>query len=244
MKTYKLKLKTVETLRTRRARMLGSAGAIYWDAKANRVGDVLKRPIWAYYGKPKYSLRTSRWKSYAGNRSTDGKAWLCDDWPLRDLGDAHDLLNGWNQATGYYADSFQNEVIKGRVLQLPARNGATGYLAGTYCTGWDGKTVYFEIYDDPKEAARAADGYAEYAAEESREFYAKDAAETQIEECHETAREAIKFSRVLHSEIRGKEFSGAVCSAICARILEYRETVSESMRRVAELKDNYWSAVE
>lgn len=104
------------------------------------------------------------WKSYT-------RAYYADTWPTgwRDLGDAHEV--GRLDHRGWYTNEFQDEVIRGRVLQLPGRDHKPLYVPGTYSSDSDGVTLYpLDMYDDRKECARSADGYAERAAETEREY--------------------------------------------------------------------------
>ena len=169
----------------------------------------------------------------------------------RETGDAADILRsagGWRAADecNWYADNDQNDVIKSAVLQLPARNGLARYIPATYCTGWDGATCYpLDWYDTPEEAARAAASYAETEAEESREFYAKDRAEQDIEEAREEIHRINAAALELVREIKtqGRAFSPAICSALRGQLLEYMSDRREQFRTIAARQADHWTAV-
>jgi len=136
--------------------------------------------------KPFVTSYAGDWKAdYTGPKSD--RPYFCDSFDsvgLRDLGDAHQVGN--IDHTGWFCDSLQSGVIRGRVLQLPSRDGEPCYIPATYCTEWDGVTLYpLDQYDTPERAASVADGYAEQEAEKAREYDAKDQAEQQIAQLHE-----------------------------------------------------------
>ena len=157
----------------------------------------------------------------------------------RECGDSHDIVrlrhNGW------YADNDQNGLLKGCVLQLPSRNGEPRYVPATYCTEWDGATIYMgEIGPDKEQAARYADRNAEIEAESSREFYAKDEAEQQIvqkrEEIHELNKEALELLR----EIKGQTFTPAVCGALKSTLQALLRDRRACFKRIGKLQEDFW----
>lgn len=170
----------------------------------------------------------------------------------RMTGDAADILRGaggWRAADecNWYADNDQMAVIKSAVMQLPSRDGSPVYIPATYCTDWDGATCYpLDWHDTPEGAARAAAGYAETQAEESREYYAKDRAEQDIaearEEIHRINAQALALAREIKQQ--GRAFSPAICSALRGQLLEFVADRRAQFRTIAERQANYWSAVE
>ena len=170
----------------------------------------------------------------------------------RVTGDAADILRNagaWRAAgeCNWYADNDHSETIKSAVLQLPSRNGSPVYIPATYCTDWDGATCWpLDQYDTPEDAARAAAGYAETEAAESREYYAKDRAKQDIaearEEIHRINVEALALAREIKQQ--GRAFSPAICSVLRGQLLEFIADRREQFRTIAERQANYWSAVE
>lgn len=170
----------------------------------------------------------------------------------RETGDAADILRsagGWRAADNcnWYADNDQMAVIKSAVLQLPAREGLARYIPATYCTDWDGATCYpLDWYDTPEEAARAAASYAETEAEQSREFYAKDQAERDIEDAradiHRINAEALALVREI--KLQGRPFSPAICKALRGQLLEFIADRREQFDTIAARQADYWSAVQ
>ena len=241
MKTYPIKLSESQVEKLREIQTPDRYGFRQYTSDSLRV------PLSAFYAKDRYSTRTA--KSYPGNWKTDyigpksQKPWFCDTWPeWRDLGDAHE--NARIDHTGWYCDHFREGVIRGRVLQLPARNGDPIYVPGTYCTEWDGVTVYpLDWYETPEEAAKAADQYAEREAEESREFYAKDAADQDIDRAHEEAKEAIQQFRELKTTIKGKAYDDPVCSLIRRELKSLRREVTRQISIIQARRDDFWTAV-
>lgn len=81
--------------------------------------------------------------------------------------------------TGWYTDEYgDSEKIRGIVVRLPH---------GRYLAGWSmgegmASSVDGVIYDDEREAARAADSAAEYAAEQEREYQEEEDAKREEED--------------------------------------------------------------
>lgn len=168
-------------------------------------------------------------KPYAGQwqgldtmpRNTDSRAYYCDTWPdgLRDRGDAHKLARIGH--TGWYADSFQDSLVIGRVLQMPARNGKPVYVPGTYSTGSDGVTLYLlDHYDEESDCALAADRYAEHAAEIEREYdeaWQAGARAADHDEEAKRSRSALLAKLAAFREVRNtmREIAAEVLAEIC-----------------------------
>jgi hypothetical protein len=136
--------------------------------------------------------------------SADRREFYCDNWPegWRDLGDAHEV-NRRMDNTGWYVSVHMDEVCRGRVLQIPARDGVPQYVPGTYNTECDGVTLYpLDRYEEPEEAARAADGYAERSAEVQREHNEAWNAGQDAMRAGEEAREARKEALGILADLR------------------------------------------
>lgn len=168
----------------------------------------------------------------------------------RQTGDASDILRkayGNRAADGcdWYADNLQDAVIKSAVLQLPSRNGSPVYIPATYCTYWDGATCYpLDQYDTPEAAARVAAGYAERAAEESRDADARDAAEQQIEEKRAEIHEINRAALALIREVKAAgTFTPAVCSALRGALADYMNDRRAAFKRIDTLTADYWAAI-
>jgi len=117
---------------------------------------------------PKQIVETS------GHRGQNGKAviqyWYCKaSVPFRLVGYADELIRSIDHQ-GWYGDSFQDRTLRGIVFQLPARNGQTQYLYGYEESDSGSIVLYRDIETDESDAARSADGRAEWVAEESREY--------------------------------------------------------------------------
>jgi hypothetical protein len=221
------------------------AQAAEWDAKfpGSTYAD------WRTHAKSAFARRYGGvWQSrddmgrYA---SADSRAYYCDEWPeWRDLGDAHKLAR--MDHTGWYADNYQNELVRGRVLQLPGRNHSSIYVPGTYRTECEGVTLYpLDIYDDSEDCARAADSYAEREAEDSREYDARWHAETEIEELRDSIAKLRSEARALIRDIKAHRPQGkAICDALRGRLHDIRRESREAHKRIERLTDNYWLAVE
>lgn len=213
--------------------------------------DVLNKSLEHFYNKPQYWLRTNSGLIDKGNWASNhtgssyAKPYYCMSWMgLREVGKAHEL-NQWIKHTGWFADSFQDGLIIGYVLQLPARENTPRYIPAYYSTDSDGVTIYpLDWYEDAEEAARAADRYAEIYAEECREYSAKDQAEQQIEDCHEEAQNAISEFHEIKIALKGETLPAKICDITKSELMELREEVTKQISRINELKANFWIAVE
>lgn len=175
------------------------------------------------------------------------RRYYIDSWPAgwREIGDAHQVTS--MKHTGWYADNFQEELIRGFVLQLPARDGKEIYIPGTYCTGWEGVTLYPNDWDhDKTDAARSADSYAEIEAEAAREDNAQFQAEQEIEQCRETIGKLRKSMLDLILEIKHakRNFSPMVCAALTDHLRRQWNQRQKAFKRIDALEDNYWLAVQ
>lgn len=148
--------------------------------------------------------------------------------------------------TGYFGDHFQDQIIRGAVWQLPARDGAPVYVYGYEDPNNAGAAlVDFDYTNNKRDAAKWADSIAEREAEESREYYAKDAAGQHIEaargEIHNTNRDALALIKEIK---QAGQFTPAVCGALKSelrRMLDYR---AKQFQLITKRQDDFWSAVE
>jgi hypothetical protein len=104
---------------------------------------------------------------------------------LRDVGNADEITRDDNDDDyigrplvshrGWFADAHQDEIYRGHVWQLPARDGSRLYLAG-YSESESGYSVLcargnkLELFDSLRDAIYAADHIAERMAEDAREY--------------------------------------------------------------------------
>jgi hypothetical protein len=152
--------------------------------------------------------------------------------------------------TGWYMDSFQDQLACGHVYQLPARDGETQYLPAvadphnTDCAWVDFSDVRSELRD----AVRAADRMAEIFAEEEREYEAKSRAESRIEEIADEIKDLYTGYRALRREMRlnraavqtlplVEQLSKAEWSRVKTRIQRLQ-------KERTKLQENYWYSVE
>lgn len=148
--------------------------------------------------------------------------------------------------TGYFGDYLRDQIIRGAVWQLPARDGSTVYVYG-YEDPNNARAalVEFDITDDKREAAKRADSLAEYAADESREFYAKDAEERDIEaareKIHSTNRDALELIKEIK---QAGQFTPAVCGALRSELRRMLSRRKDQFGIIRAREDNFWSAVE
>lgn len=173
------------------------------------------------------------------------------------LGDAHELDRGMKH-TGWYADNWHDDLMRGAVCKMRTSRGIY-YIPATYCTGWDGTIHYMndavlvskggDEYDHDqaiREAARSADHWAEREADEAREYHAKDQAEQKIEAAREEIHDINQRALALIREIKaaGKSYTPAVCDAIRATLQGAVDKRRRAFRRIDRFTDNPWAAVE
>jgi len=232
-------------------------------AAARRTAEKYKteRPEWVAYHAWRTHYRSPFKRApYSGHWAPDytgrasGRPYYIDSLAApgwREVGDAADILRrAWywraSDSCDWYADNDCYAVIKSAVLQLPARRGTPQYIPAVYCTVWGGATAWpLDRYDTADEAARAAAGYAEREAEESREYHAKDAAEQQIEEKRAEIHDINAAALALIREIKaaGASFSPAVCLALRDRLEDMMEERRAAFARIEALRADPWQSV-
>lgn len=183
----------------------------------------------------------------AGNWSEDRKAYYAPAWPAgwRVLGTAQEVCrkegsrrvdhSGW-----YTAPDDYSATLSGYVLQIPARDGRPQYVAGTAHSAWDGVTLYpADRYDNPLDAASAADRHAERDAEEEREYQTAWQAGQRYAELGAEAKEARKEALAILAErrkVKGLE-TPALCGAIRAQVAALLSRIEEAREARAKLKE-------
>ena len=183
-------------------------------------------------------------------RSEDGRELYVDSFEAlgwRQCGDSHDIAPRAVRHAGWYCDHHQSGLIRGAVVQIPARGGVPRYYAATYCTDWDAITIRLDDWsNEPEDCAYRADECARIEAEESREAYAKDQAEQDIEQAREAIHATNKEARELIREIKaaGAAFSPAICAALRGRLSDYLAARRAQFRIIEQRQADYWTAVE
>lgn len=198
------------------------------------------------WGTPWHNWSEDRRKIYADGRDTLGDY-------LGDWGDLRPWLA--REATGFYADSFYHDVIRGGVERIRGAR-FTLYVPVTYCTGWDGVTYHMSAAERVErgedqdahdraiqEACGSAYHYAEREGERAREDDAKQRAADDIHDRRTEIHDINKATRALLAEIRGKEFTENICAALRHRLQEYLADRRKCFEVIKERTENYWSAV-
>jgi hypothetical protein len=210
------------------------------------------REQWSAEAYKRHASNGGTWqKELERYQSADSRAYYCDAIPrgLRQCGDASDILNGRNQAKGYYTDNFGDGFYFGFVLQLPARERTPQYIAGVQHNDWDGVTLYpLDASDNVEDAARTADHHAERLAEEAREFDAKEQAEQQKVDARETIEDSRASRRSIVAAMRQARTTSVdtprvLCDVLRKELATLKQTSREAYKRIEALTDNYWSSV-
>jgi len=187
-------------------------------------------------------------------RSADGS--ICSD-SIEQYGEEVTFAGRGLDHTGWYADSYQNSLIKPHVTRLRCSKG-TLYVPVTHCTDWDGTRHYMQYAtlipkgsneDEHEQAAldalHIADRCAEIESEESREAFAKDQAEQDIlaarEEIHAINKQVLPL---IHDAKRQKNlFTGPICEAIKYQIESFLKSRNEQFRTIDNRQSDFWTAV-
>lgn len=200
--------------------------------------------------------------TYAGESHV---RWIESTWHagLRPVGCADEIARRHGSRSidhqGWFTDStFQDEVYRGTVWQLPGRNGRALYVYGYEDPSNPGAaTVVFDPIkgeqldsrwdtdDSAMEAARAADRFAERAAEKEREYRdAWQAADTwqelgsDMQQTRAAARQLVKDMRAARRS--GQTAAESICNALHAQVRRLLEQWEETREKRAELADNFW----
>lgn len=201
------------------------------------------------------------WKKTAQNYTiSDGKVYA-DNFSCYGvkLDDSSELVS--LRYTRWYVDHYQSEVMRGAVVKLRHAKGID-YIAATYCTGWDGITLFLDSSirvfktENPEEhenairqVARWANSEAERQAEQEREYAAKDQAERDIDDYRQEIAETREEVRELAQAIRDEraknwDINPIICRELIKAIREKREYVRDRVLNIKDLKRNFWIAVE
>lgn len=168
---------------------------------------------------------------------------------LRNVGSAHEILPRTVRHTGWFCDNFGDTTYTGQVWQLPARNGEALYLSGYSDSEAGGAIVDFTICYEKTTAALWADSLAQREAEESRDYYAKEEKQREVEELKERVeglhvelknwlenRKNTRSSLLAHCDL---DASRAVAALVARQIKNLIEEIREARKVIARLiRDN------
>lgn len=140
----------------------------------------------------------------------------------------------WLDHNGWFADSYQVCTFRPRVWRLPHGR----FLAGYDASEWDTLQLDAAVYDDEREAWRAADHMAERDAETERDYSERWHATRDVQDARDEKREAM---RAAHGEARGlvavlRDLPQTADSraTICRMIHECRERMASALQGIAE----------
>lgn len=142
---------------------------------------------------------------------------------------------------GWFTDNFQDATTRGTVLQLPARDGKTFYLAA--CSDPHNENcaiVEFSSHEEKEVAARIADRLAERFAEDCRQDDLKMLAENEIASLAEDITSLRCHIRSLIAGIRQSSVAGVVCDQLRADIHSLRRQVRQKLARIKQINSEPW----
>lgn len=159
---------------------------------------------------------------------------------------------------GWFANEFQDSVLRGVVFQLPARKGkaqyVVGYASSDECRikrgdAWNVKNARLNlssVYDDKMDAALASDRIAQLAAESECEYQQAWSAGNRYSELGEeisaTRKEtlALLIERRAARDLPAERFA-SICSLIRSRVAETGRAIQRARTERAELLSTYSS---
>lgn len=140
--------------------------------------------------------------------SSQSRRYYVDNWPAgwRDQGTAEEVSrregSRYIDHSGWFCDAHGEETVIGHVLQIPARDGKPQYVPGISWSDQEGVTIWpLDRHAEPLEAARAADQYAKYAAEEQREWAEANNARLEFDEAADSLAVLRRDRRALRQEL-------------------------------------------
>ena len=157
--------------------------------------------------------------------------------------------------TGWYTNEFQDETLRGVVLQLPARHGKPVFLAayaayGDPCNKGAYQVDCSELFigEDSegetakRDAARAANSFAEHEAEKRHEYQEAWHAGTHWHDLGEDIATQRRETLALFSELRKarQTLKGDELPALCAMIRAQILSAVESIRKAREEREKIW----
>ena len=248
--------------------------------KTRLLKRALNRAVYRCHGAKAYTMPNTGW----GKLTEDGTCFVEDigQAGLRFVAWADEICPRSIAHKGWYADSYQETTYRGAVLQMPARDGCASYIAAYASSNdcavgrknWDVKAFvldldghafigkrggcYGEYEQATRDAALAADGFAERDAEDGRDYDEAWRAGAEYRDVGEEITEARKTVIVLIREIKAtrkarEELSEAgkagfddsasptICAVLRAKIAAYISSIRVAQARREKLKDSVLS---
>lgn len=165
---------------------------------------------------------------------------------------------------GWYTDSFYDGVIYACAVEIRVprrrakREGVESesiytqgqptrvrWVEATEHSGWDQILISRrDIHDDLRDAILGADGTAEYAAEEEREYEAKDLAQLRIDELEAEIKESEGIVAPCRAQLETLcESHETARTVIIERIADEEASITKAKAKIESLKADPWSAV-
>lgn len=184
-----------------------------------------------------------------GDMWGDSQKWFSDDdlRGLRFVGHADELVR--LDHTGHYVDETFSSAVRGAVWRLTGKNKGERMISGCIIKDEFGGNeshafISYEVFADEMLAARNADRLAEKYAADSRECYAKDQAEQDIENARDEIHTINRNALGLIAEIKhAGQFSPAVCDAIKSHLKSLIDERRKQFDIISKRRENPWTAV-
>ena len=190
-----------------------------------------KRLAW----KRSKTIYHSPWATeFSVGRQSDKWVFTKENMTLRETGVAHEIIN--TNHTGYYCDSFYDEVFTPEVWQLPTRKGEQLFLAGYREPSGNillaATNHKLDTYDSKEDAARAADDFARYNAEEEREFDERYQEASRLHQKAENKREKLAEIRAEAKQVVADIRTAGTLPSLCTNLKRLRKEFTSNLRKL------------
>lgn len=169
--------------------------------------------------------------------------------------DADLRFAGWADAhvrlrhTGWYADNHNEEIFRGAIFRLSAKGRQARFVAGYGESMNDGFVLDLTgvWVNDLFGAAREADRLAERAAEDARDYEARESASIRIDEIAgelvSIRTDILTLCRSIRQACPGIGHHQPIRKVLRTTLQSHRQNRAALVRERDRLQDNYWSVV-
>ncbi len=151
--------------------------------------------------------------------------------------------------TGWYADNYQEEIYRGAIFRLPGKRGQERFVAGYGESMSDGFVLDLsEVWnDDLIGAAQEGDRLAERAAEDAREYEAKESATLRIEDIGDELKnirtDILALCRSIREACPDIGQHKPIRTALRQSLQFYLQNRKSLINERERLQDSYWNIV-
>jgi len=178
----------------------------------------------------------------------DNVRWIENaNYGLRSCGFADDIVRLRHRGWFTEDDGANDEVYRGIVYQLPARDGKEQYVYGYVDPNNEGcALICFDVQHDKEDAARAADNFAERMAEDARDFNRTWQAGQRYRELGEEVKDLRSEALTIGREMRAVKAATdarlrapTLCATLRKEIMALYRRIQKARKERAELLENF-----